>query len=334
MRLFIYFSTLLATVLAAGDLIVLSYPKSISFKGHERLDQSLLKELYSAAMGFSISRGSSWPGMYIIDPFHLPEAVVNVVVDGVSDIGTDFGHRYPLRTNEDEETTWESLEQRVKERYPFGNNKLIRMNLDNGLESVKNIEELSNLKARDLQGIKFLNKATEEDQQFLKDIAVLNGVVDSVEDGLIKADRSPDVFWFVISSLHPVSDLHGSNSTATVEAKQILVETLIRLNDAFRKAYNGNALITIVTSDASHTRFSRSLLEETEDSDKEKFDPSKLNLAKNYNADYPVIFNIILWFGVAMFFSLLAICVVIANMDPGRDSIIYRMTSNRMKKDN
>lgn len=41
-----------------------------------------------------------------------------------------------------------------------------------------------------------------------------------------------------------------------------------------------------------------------------------------------------LWFGVAMFFSLLAICYAIGTMDPGRDSIIYRMTSTRMKKDN
>ncbi|XP_018355021.1 PREDICTED: renin receptor isoform X1 [Trachymyrmex septentrionalis] len=56
--------------------------------------------------------------------------------------------------------------------------------------------------------------------------------------------------------------------------------------------------------------------------------------AKTYTEDYPVIFNIMLWFGVVFVFSLLAICIAIANMDPGRDSIIYRMTSNRMKKDN
>ncbi|XP_018403726.1 PREDICTED: renin receptor isoform X2 [Cyphomyrmex costatus] len=56
--------------------------------------------------------------------------------------------------------------------------------------------------------------------------------------------------------------------------------------------------------------------------------------AKVYTENYPVIFNIILWFGVVFVFSLLAICIAIANMDPGRDSIIYRMTSNRMKKDN
>lgn len=59
-----------------------------------------------------------------------------------------------------------------------------------------------------------------------------------------------------------------------------------------------------------------------------------LNLAKAYSADYPVMFNIILWFGVVLTFSLLAISYTIGYMDPGRDSIIYRMTSTRMKKDN
>lgn len=60
----------------------------------------------------------------------------------------------------------------------------------------------------------------------------------------------------------------------------------------------------------------------------------ELNLAKTYDDSYPVMFNIILWFGVVMVFSLLAISYTIGYMDPGRDSIIYRMTSTRMKKDN
>jgi renin receptor len=59
-----------------------------------------------------------------------------------------------------------------------------------------------------------------------------------------------------------------------------------------------------------------------------------LNLATHYNESYPVIFNIILWFSVVMIFTLLAISYVIGAMDPGRDSIIYRMTSTRMKKEN
>lgn len=79
---------------------------------------------------------SSWSGMYLIDPFSFPEAIVNVVVDGVHDIGTDFGHRFPLHTNENEYDTWYALERRIKERYPEGNNKLIRFNLGDGYTSV------------------------------------------------------------------------------------------------------------------------------------------------------------------------------------------------------
>lgn len=59
-----------------------------------------------------------------------------------------------------------------------------------------------------------------------------------------------------------------------------------------------------------------------------------LNLAPTYSEEYPVIFNIILWFGVLIVFTMLAISYAIAFMDPGRDSIIYRMTSTRIKKDN
>ncbi|XP_076298729.1 ATPase H(+)-transporting accessory protein 2 isoform X1 [Lasioglossum baleicum] len=58
------------------------------------------------------------------------------------------------------------------------------------------------------------------------------------------------------------------------------------------------------------------------------------NISKKYTQNYPIIFNIVLWFGIIFVFSLLAICITIGDMDPGRDSIIYRMTSNRMKKDN
>jgi len=60
-----------------------------------------------------------------------------------------------------------------------------------------------------------------------------------------------------------------------------------------------------------------------------------LNMAEEFSDDYPVVFNILLWFGIAMFITLLAVSVFIASMDPGRDSLIYRVTSaQRFKKDN
>lgn len=58
-----------------------------------------------------------------------------------------------------------------------------------------------------------------------------------------------------------------------------------------------------------------------------------LNLSSGYSEDYPVIFNIILFLSVTLLLAILATSVAMATMDPGRDSIIYRMTNPRMKKD-
>jgi len=59
------------------------------------------------------------------------------------------------------------------------------------------------------------------------------------------------------------------------------------------------------------------------------------NIADDVSEDYPVIFNIILFISISLILALIAICVTIATMDPGRDSLIYRVTSaQRYKKDN
>jgi len=58
-----------------------------------------------------------------------------------------------------------------------------------------------------------------------------------------------------------------------------------------------------------------------------------LNLGTFYSGDYPVVFNIILFLAIVMLLFVVAVSVAMATMDPGRDSIIYRMTNPRMKKD-
>jgi len=100
--------------------------------------------------------------------------------------------------------------------------------------------------------------------------------------------------------------------------------------EAFAQKYqdnvNGYGMFAVLTTDEQPLKRSRRATDADLNDD--------LNLAESYSEDYPVIFNIILWFGVLIAFSMLAICYAIAYMDPGRDSIIYRMTSTRIKKDN
>lgn len=81
----------------------------------------------------------------------------------------------------------------------------------------------------------------------------------------MKRDFLPDLYWFKIRSLHALVDLHGDNSTVAKEAKQLLNDVIIRLNSAFKKAYGDGVLVTVIVSDASHTRRTRSILAQTKD---------------------------------------------------------------------
>lgn len=49
------------------------------------------------------------------------------------------------------------------------------------------------------------------------------------------------------------------------------------------------------------------------------------------SSDYPGMFQIWFWGGLLITLGLLSTCYVIGGMDPGRNSVIYRMTSQRMK---
>ncbi|VDN85981.1 unnamed protein product, partial [Brugia pahangi] len=51
------------------------------------------------------------------------------------------------------------------------------------------------------------------------------------------------------------------------------------------------------------------------------------------SGNYPATFGIFLLVSVALFLIVLFVTVGLWNMDPGKDSIIYRMVTTRMKKD-
>ncbi|XP_043504540.1 ATPase H(+)-transporting accessory protein 2 isoform X2 [Polistes fuscatus] len=468
LNLFICFLITLTGVCAHGEFVVLRSPDSVSFYGNEEIEQSLLKEVFAASLGFTAKQRETWEGISITDPFSLPEAVVSIVVEGVDTLDITNGIKFHLNDDEIEETTWQAISRRLAER--DNDNTLVRIYLGDGLDALGQ-SALGELKPIPIDESSFvaLRLTNEEDRKFLEEIQLLRAIAKKVPTA-IKADDKSDVYWLVISGLRPVLDLHGKNSTAAKEAFLLLNDALNDISDAFMKVYDNKVLIAAFTNDPSQVRHTRSISSnrqrrETQQADQEEenrnisdeenidtnihstseintdvsstteysdtnadsgstekseqdlakmenkintntksvgqqadqeeenrnisdeenidtnihsaskintkvnstteysdvntnngnteksgqdftnmenqIDINKINVgqdewnhAKYYSSNYPVIFNIFLWFGVVFVFSLLAICIAIADMDPGRDSIIYRMTSNRMKKDN
>ncbi|XP_043247990.1 ATPase H(+)-transporting accessory protein 2 isoform X1 [Colletes gigas] len=430
LKLFWGFIAVIVAVKASGDFVVLHSPNSVLFNGNEEVEQSLLKEVLAAALGFTVKQRGTWSGISIADPFSLPEAVVAVAIEGVGSLDIPRGKRFPLNVNEVEETTWQALRERLEER--DNDNTLVRISLGDGLDALGQ-SALGELKPTpiDEASLKALNLRKEDDKKFLEEVQLLHAIAKKAPSA-IKPDSKSDIYWLVISGLRPIFDDYGYNSTTSREALSLLNNALNIIRDAFVQAYDGQVLIVAFTNDASKVHHIRSVTigrqkrdtNETDDKIKNvestsehtqlhndadltnnnniiikqndhqdenktvedeedtninidsasKYDSNvnnstaksdfrddsgvtesnqeltstesniyfntqiigqKIhNLAKVYSADYPIIFNILLWFGVVFVFSLLAICIAISQMDPGRDSIIYRMTSNRMKKDN
>ncbi|XP_061935930.1 ATPase H(+)-transporting accessory protein 2 isoform X4 [Apis cerana] len=329
LKLFLCFITALVTVTASGDFVVLHSPNSVLFNGNEEVEQSLLKEVLAAALGFTVKLRGIWNGISITDPFRLPEAVVVVAIEGVDSLDIPKGKRFPLNVNEVEETTWQALRERLEER--DNDNTLVRISLGDGLDALGQ-SALGELKPTpiDETSLRALSLSKEEDKKFLEEVQLLHAIAKKAPSA-IKPDSKSDIYWLVISGLRPIFDAYGSNSTTSREALSLLNNALNVIHDAFIQAYDGQVLIVAFTNDASKVHHIRSVTLERQ---KRDTSDTVYNLSKKYSEDYPVIFNIFLWFGVVFVFSLLAICIAISQMDPGRDSIIYRMTSNRMKKDN
>lgn len=75
--------------MASGRLSILKSSKSLEFKGSDKLECESLGDVFAAALGYSVEHSSEWKGLYVIDPFQPPKAVVSIVVDGIDKVHTD-----------------------------------------------------------------------------------------------------------------------------------------------------------------------------------------------------------------------------------------------------
>ena len=65
-------------------------------------------------------------------------------------------------------------------------------------------------------------------------------------------------------------------------------------------------------------------------------DPKAIKISNEavfYSDNYPAMFNLFFWTGLLLAVSVFGVSYCMWNMDPGVDTVIYRMTSQRTKKD-
>ncbi|KAK4832658.1 hypothetical protein QYF61_024777 [Mycteria americana] len=209
-----------------------------------------------------------------------------------------------------------------------------------------------------------LSRNNEVDLLFLSELQVLHDIASllSRHKHLAK-DHSPDLYSLELAGLEEVGKRYGEDSQQFKDASQILVDSLQKFADEMFNLYSGNAVVEVVAVKAFNsplTRKTRSILQSSQVVDahfsiyhllKNVFcmqasfkvihlfsllqskPENPYNLAYPYNYNYSVIFNIILWMMIGLALAVIVISYNLWNMDPGYDSIIYRMTNQKIRMD-
>lgn len=317
--IFLLFSLFVAA--NCDQLSVLFSPKALEFRGHARLDVDSLPDVFGASLGYSVAKPTEWDGLTVRDPFNLANGVVIVVAEGIDSLKLENAHSYELYGGSGSESVSELM-------HKTADHNGISFEIDLKESSDSFSTPLGNVQPDDdeVQPQYLKAKSNKADADFLRQLAFINGLSDLL---VTSTDENIPAVHIVRVSLEALLAAHEPSSPAIAEAKKLLTTALLELQTSAEKAFDGAVVVGLVTSTEAPLVRSKRQAEKPKQGETQDF-----NIAKKYDSNYPVIFNIILWFSVVLVFSLLAISIAIATMDPGRDSIIYRMTSTRMKKDN
>ncbi|KAJ2938514.1 hypothetical protein O0L34_g13011 [Tuta absoluta] len=300
--------------------------------------------------------------MKIVNPFDTPEAAVSLYVEGITSIGftNDDTKIYPLNIT-NEFVAYDMIGRRFAKLHD-PKCKFVDISLASAYDLQTHIHIFGGIKNYKLPklSLEHLKYTADQDFNFLRELHVLGALTVSVKSGIKRPDGAKYFFIFKFKSLEALTTHYGEKSGPYLEAKKLLKQHIRQLNKAFMTAYDGNILFTVVTNDIKNEREKRQAIYNSnrpwQDNNgtvpvEQKPDPKDLRNDKNIyifsqlawlrrarenstttdQTDPPVYdlatINIIFWLCISLFYALIAIAYTLVTMDPGRDSVVYRMTS-------
>ncbi|KAK2819522.1 hypothetical protein Q7C36_021168 [Tachysurus vachellii] len=345
------FVTLAVLAGVFGDqLTVLRSPKYVNFRsGNWPLAGEKIPDLVALTMGFSVLEDLEWPGLAAGSLFQRPRSNALITVRGIDSLDLPSNiSTYPLENTVPftldsvansihtlfAESTPVVLQLAPSEErlYMMGMANTVFEDLPVTLQQIRTrlSQDGSVLPSLPLNS---LSRNNEADLLFLSEIQVLHDISALLmRHKHLAKDQAPDLFSLELAGMEELSRRYGTDSPQFKDAREILVAALQKFADDVYGVYGSNAVVEVVTVKTFETplsRKTRSILEA-----KQMSNPgSPYNLAYKYNFEYAVVFNIVLWLMILLALAVIVISYNLWNMDPGYDSIIYRMTNQKIRMD-
>lgn len=297
---------------ASGEFRVLHTPSSMKWIGEDQLDSSYLSDVLLAAQGHAVSGDCDWSGLAIKNPFTLaPTAMVVVHIEGIFKLAAwETLKVYELIYSE----TLDSIDNLIAELDPKTVYDINFINHTLGVEKYKNYFGNAIVPiATPIQYFKPVEYASH--RQFLEEV----GYMHAISENLSRLLKPSHVVVIRIS----LQNIVKINSYSLLyEAKKLIKQANLRLLRAARTITN--AVLFVLTTDKKQmVNISGRSLKEANNTNP---------FGKQTARDFPIIFNIILWTTLLLALALAVVCYVIATIDPGEDSVLYRTSRTVLQR--
>lgn len=357
------FLAFVATVVQGSEKVFVPLvPEAVKFTSSQTIKSSQIADVLSGVLGYSVDTDDPWHGLAPVIPFNSPQVAVVLDFDGYDgDTILDVsGPSFPLENDADLETQVQVLSDRTNKRFADKTPVVFYMRTGEKLYEQKrtypdlllsispDVETrlMESTKDADLgkalkEGI--FNSSLSGDDRFLTELYTTGKVVEQVGKRAPK-DGSPVVAWLKLGGLRDIFDRYLEESYQASHAQRLIRTVIDRAKRTLTESHGQNAILMVITQNDKSpalVRKGRSLLEEPVRLEEETDGPkmtrvlggAEWNLAMETDPDFHVAFALVAFVSITLILLVFGISVGLWFIDPGRDSIIYRLTLQRAKRD-
>lgn len=303
--------------------------------GVSTIKSSQVGDLLSALNGYTVDPATGWSGLRSYNPLRHPKLFLVAEVGlfkGMSELTLNSNLHFKLDDDKPLASEFESLKARSVARWPEAETSM--QYVDSGADS-QDAERIR--QAKELVNDELFDTEKAADRSFLLEYATLKDVVSKVSSASSASTAGPStVFWVRLGSLKALAQAYGASDKKVERATQLftsLVGTATGILETQPRALF--MVIQEVESEAKRVKREEPAAAEGAPAGAaaNPLADADWNLAHQYDSEFHVVFAITGFTMLIIVLGVFATSVGLWFMDPGRDSIIYRMTSQRIKMD-
>ncbi|XP_022668163.1 renin receptor-like [Varroa jacobsoni] len=307
----------------------------------DSIKSSQVADLLSALNGYDVQQrpgGSVWKGLRSYNPLRHP--TLFLVADfelgsSMIELIMNSNLRFKLDNDNQLDAEFSIFKSRSIHRWPEAEGRM--QAVDTGVNDSEDAQIERLREAISLLRDERFEASKQADRAFLLEYYTLKGVVSDAAKAPVD-DTPSTVYWLKLNSLHALADEYGQDHKKTQRAVQLFSQ-LIGTTTGVLESHPRSLFMVIqeesmqpsssanVSGAPKRVRRDLNVQEPTAPTE------TRWNLAHQYDGDYPVVFATTAFTLFVIVLGVYATSIGLWFMDPGRDSIIYRMTSQRMKMD-